>query len=110
MSRACKNWPEMVYFILPMFVKDGADLTCIDVLLADVLDHIPSSKYTLIYVTTPREYENDDLSSINYSSEDDLQEPIHQDLKRDFAESRQDGTTDNRSLFQKYQFLSPGIL
>lgn len=93
-----------------MFVKNGADLTCIDALLADVLDHIPSSKYTLIYVTTPREYEDDDLSSINYNSEDDLQQSIHQDLKRDFAESRQDDTVDNRSLFQKYQFLSPGML
>ncbi|KUL87312.1 hypothetical protein ZTR_03343 [Talaromyces verruculosus] len=80
-----------------------------DALLADVLDHIPSSKYTLIYATTPREYEDEDLSSLTYGSEDDLQEPLHQDLKRDFAESRQDDISDNRSLFQKYQFLSPGI-
>jgi hypothetical protein len=92
-----------------MSINDGADLPGIDALLADVLDHIPSSKYTLIYVTTPREYEDEDLNSITYSSEDDLQEPIHQDLKRDFAESRQDDTSDNRSLFQKYQFLSPGM-
>lgn len=100
----------MVFLSYSVFIKDGADITGIDALLADVLDHIPSSKYTLIYATTPREYEGEEISSITYGSEDDLQDPIHQDLKRDFAESRQVDTSDNRSLFQKYQFLSPGML
>ncbi|EEA25812.1 hypothetical protein TMatcc_005951 [Talaromyces marneffei ATCC 18224] len=108
-----KSGPRVIDITFPALSLHESrlqELSHNDAVLADVLDHIPSSKYTLIYVTTPREYEDEDLSSINYGSSDDLQEPIHQDLKRDFAESiREDDTSDNRSLFQKYQFLSPGI-
>lgn len=82
-----------------------------DALLGNILDRIPSSKYTLIYVTSPREYEDEELNSINFSSEDELQSqaPMHQELKRDYEEYARKEDSDNRSLFQKYQFLSPGI-
>ncbi|EED21690.1 conserved hypothetical protein [Talaromyces stipitatus ATCC 10500] len=107
--------PRVIDISFPALSLHGSrlqELSRNDALLADVLDHIPSSKYTLIYVTSPREYEDEDSGSITYSANDDLQaqELLHQDLKRDFAESaRKDDTSDDRSLFQKYQFLSPGI-
>jgi hypothetical protein len=38
-----------------------------------------------------------------------FQEPLHMELKRDYAGyGRRDGSDNSKSLFEKYQFLSPG--
>lgn len=81
----------------------------VDAFLADIIDRIPSSKYTLIYVTSPREFvENGESDSVVYNS-DVFQEPLHMQLKRDYTgHARQDESDSSKSLFQKYQFLSPG--
>lgn len=84
-------------------------LFLVDAFLADIIDRIPSSKYTLIYVTSPREFvENGESDSVVYNS-DVFQEPLHMQLKRDYAgDARQDDSDSGKSLFQEYQFLSPG--
>ncbi|KAH8698300.1 BIG/ATPase V1 complex, subunit S1, partial [Talaromyces proteolyticus] len=107
--------PRVVYVsfpALPLHEGRAQQLSHNDALLADIIDQISSPKYTLIYSTSPREYEEEGkASSVTYDSNDIKdQYPFHQDLKRDFRESnRQDEQGDNRSLFDKYQFLSPGI-
>lgn len=98
---------DIAFPVLSLNEQRTQELSTNDAFLASVIDHIPSSKYTLIYATSPREYEEQE---IHIHDELRAQEPFHQDLRRDYAESaRQEDTDDNRSLFQKYQFLSPGI-
>ncbi|KAK0109462.1 hypothetical protein ONS95_002155 [Cadophora gregata] len=73
-------------------------------------------KYTVILLTTPatnispsqpksNELEND----IVY--EPKFMEPLHMDLKRDIyaRERNESGIVDRRPLFEKYNFLSPGL-
>ncbi|CAL5868470.1 uncharacterized protein PFLUO_LOCUS2696 [Penicillium psychrofluorescens] len=84
-----------------------------DGLLADIVDRIPaSSKYTILYVTSPREFPDSD--SIEYdSSEGSYQDALHVDLKRDYSSwsSNADSSDDSgsQSLFEEYQFFTPGI-
>ncbi|PQE32007.1 ER protein BIG1 [Rutstroemia sp. NJR-2017a WRK4] len=71
-------------------------------------------EYTVIYTTTP-------VGAVIDSEDVDAAEPIvydaqfdateHLDLKRDFRVRADNSTnsTDNRPLFEKYQFFTPGI-
>jgi hypothetical protein len=85
-------------------------LTLTDAFLADVIDQVPSPSYTFLYITSPKEFV--DGEGTDYHSEDSAyQEPLHMDLKRDYAaHSRGPSLQSNQSLFQRYQFLSPGLL
>jgi hypothetical protein len=84
----------------------------IDGLLADIIDRLPSdSKYTLLYVTSPREFPESD--SVVYEPSDEFnQEGMHMDLKRDyssFSSSSSSSESDRRqSLFDEYQYFTPG--
>ncbi|KAL4788233.1 BIG/ATPase V1 complex, subunit S1 [Aspergillus varians] len=79
-----------------------------DGLLSDIVSRLPSKKYTILYATTPREFEETD-SPVYKSANDPYQDSMHVDLKRDFsAHSRRDNTTKN-SLFDEYQYFTPGI-
>ncbi|PKY01265.1 BIG1-domain-containing protein [Aspergillus campestris IBT 28561] len=81
-----------------------------DGLLSDVVERIPSSKkYTILYVTSPREFEEPthDMSQSDHGSS---QDPVHMDLKRDYsAHGRREQPASNSSLFQEYQYFTPGI-
>ncbi|KAL2807858.1 BIG/ATPase V1 complex, subunit S1 [Aspergillus granulosus] len=79
-----------------------------DALLSDIVGRLSSKKYTLLYLTTPREFEEN--GSPVYQSQDNLyQDPVHIDLKRDYsAHSRRDETTSS-SLFDEYQYFTPGL-
>ncbi|KAL4921619.1 BIG/ATPase V1 complex, subunit S1 [Aspergillus aurantiobrunneus] len=79
-----------------------------DGLLSDIVNRLPSKKYTILYTTTSREFE--EAEAPVYKSPNDLeQDPVHADLKRDYsAHSRRDGTTNN-SLFDEYQYFTPGL-
>lgn len=82
-----------------------------DAFLADIIDQLPSSKFSLVYVTSPREYMEEGKSNPGFydAINDGVQEPFHMELKRDYAGySRQDDSDNNKSLFERYQFLSPG--
>lgn len=78
-----------------------------DGLLSDIIERIPSSKYTILYTTSPREY-NDADSTLYNSESNNYDDPVHQDLKRDHSYTRRDEST-NKSLFQEYQYFTPGM-
>lgn len=84
----------------------------LDGLLADIIDRIPSSsKYTLLYVTSPREFP--DTDSIVYETENELnQDGLRMELKRDYSDSyksAESGSSDrHQSLFDEYQYFTPG--
>ncbi|KAB8075306.1 BIG/ATPase V1 complex, subunit S1 [Aspergillus leporis] len=93
--------------VLPLGKERGQQLSDNDGLLSDVLARIPSSKkYTVLYVTSPREFGESD-SGIYQSETDPYQDPIHMDLKRDYAAHSRPAS--NKSLFQEYQYFTPGL-
>lgn len=86
-------------------------LTPSDGFLADVVDRIPSSsKYTILYITSPREFPETD-SVVYESSGDSYQDSIHMDLKRDYSAYGSSSTSSNKStsLFEEYQYFTPGL-
>ncbi|KAF8426387.1 BIG/ATPase V1 complex, subunit S1 [Tirmania nivea] len=91
-----------------MRAKELADT---DAFLFSLLESFPSSRYTLIYTSTPR-------TTVPNHPSSKLQVPQTQDeLRRRFAipgKKPKDGNTDTvipmtGSLFKKYAFFSPGI-
>lgn len=86
-------------------------LTLPDGFLADVVDRIPSSsKYTILYITSPREFPETD-SAIYEATGDSYQDSIHMDLKRDYSayESASSASDNSTSLFEEYQYFTPGM-
>ncbi|KAE8348643.1 BIG/ATPase V1 complex, subunit S1 [Aspergillus coremiiformis] len=96
--------------VLPLGKERAQQLSANDGLLSDILERIPSSKkYTVLYVTSPRELEESD-SAIYQSEADPYQDPVHMDLKRNYAaHGRRAEPASNKSLFQEYQYLTPGL-
>jgi hypothetical protein len=75
-----------------------------DYLIHTLLDSRPSANYTIIYTTTPVSAEIvDDLS---YKPV--FIEPLHMELKRFDDKPPNDTEKDDRPLFEKYQFFTPG--
>ncbi|WEW60022.1 hypothetical protein PRK78_005505 [Emydomyces testavorans] len=73
-----------------------------DLSLATIIDHLPVTNYTVIYATTARGSAHSDSDTLK------TQDPLHAQLKRE-PDSSNSKKSDNRALFEKYQFLSPGI-
>ncbi|RAK99702.1 Ac45/VOA1 transmembrane domain-containing protein [Aspergillus ibericus CBS 121593] len=91
--------------VLPLGSERKHQLLDNDGLLSDVIERLPASKgYTILYVTSPKESENSGADF--YQSEED---PIHMDLKRDYSAHGSQVTASNKTLFQEYQFLTPGL-
>ena len=90
-------------------------LTSSDAFLASVLDFLPSKKYTVIYTTSPTTTPLSTLAAEPESYEMDpmFQAPVHMELKRDLSHhkraSNQNITLPEGSLFERYQYLSPGL-
>lgn len=84
-------------------------LTLPDGFLADIVDRIPSSKYTILYITSPREFPNTD-SVIYTTSEGSYQDSLHMEMKRDYSASGSSLRPSNKStsLFEEYQYFTPG--
>ncbi|CAG8396359.1 unnamed protein product [Penicillium salamii] len=78
--------------------------------LSDVVDRLPSSKYTILYITSPREFPETD-SVIYETSEGSYQDALHMEMKRDFSASGSSSSSSNKStsLFEEYQYFTPGI-
>lgn len=82
----------------------------LDGFLADIVDRISSQKYTVIYVTSPRELiDGEQSESFMYHPDVDSQEPVHMDLKRDYASNARREGSGSQSVFEEYQFLTPGL-
>ncbi|KAL4865973.1 hypothetical protein BDV12DRAFT_140660 [Aspergillus spectabilis] len=92
---------------LSLGLERAQQLSDHDGLLSDIVSRLPSKKYTILYVTTPREYEQTD-APVYQTSNDPYKDSVHMDLKRDFSvHSRRDDTTN--SLFDEYQYFTPGV-
>ncbi|PGH35050.1 hypothetical protein GX50_02081 [[Emmonsia] crescens] len=97
-----------------------------DEFLGALLDRLPSRDYTVLYTTTPRESTDESIeieepALYNEIDADIYQNPLRTNMKRDnmpHSHSRRDDDSNddgdeeqsrNLPLFEKYQFLSPGI-
>ncbi|KAJ6148070.1 hypothetical protein N7497_010052 [Penicillium chrysogenum] len=84
-------------------------LSGFDGFLADVIDRLPpSSKYTILYITSPREFPETD-SVVYEASGDSYQDSLHMDLKRDYSAHASSPSSNSTSLFEEYQYFTPGI-
>ncbi|KAJ5717454.1 BIG/ATPase V1 complex subunit S1 [Penicillium malachiteum] len=106
--------PQVIDVEFPM-LSLGSDrarqLSENDGLLSDIIERIPStSKYTILYVTSPREFPESD--SVVYESSNEFnQDGLHMDLKRDYSSHSSYSSSSDRhqSLFDEYQYFTPGI-
>lgn len=85
-----------------------------DAFLASVLDLLSSSKYTVIYTTTPPHTVQEPASADaeSYEMDAQFQAPVHMDLKRDFSNHKRASdaniTLPDGPLFERYQYFTPG--
>ncbi|PGH27870.1 hypothetical protein AJ80_00420 [Polytolypa hystricis UAMH7299] len=110
---------------LPADKSRAQQLVDNDAFLGTIIDLLPSSKdYTVIYTTSPRDsFPETSDEYLPYDMDSDAyQNPVRVDMKRDVSDAtvRADDDDDgkdeggekqrnNLPLFEKYQFLSPGI-
>ncbi|KZF26851.1 BIG1-domain-containing protein [Xylona heveae TC161] len=84
-----------------------------DSFLASIIDLLPSHDYTLVYITTPPSGDvQPELADIQeYEMEDSFPSPFATELKRDLSlhPHSSNETIDGAPLFEKYQFLTPGL-
>ncbi|KAF2702933.1 BIG1-domain-containing protein [Pleomassaria siparia CBS 279.74] len=107
--------PRVVYYSLPPpLAKDRA--TALDkshTLLENIIINLDSPDYTVIYTTTPQaESQLDDTlqNHYTYEMEDSFNEAVHMELKRDaVSHQRKNTTVKEGALFERYQYLSPGL-
>ncbi|KAF3028281.1 hypothetical protein E8E15_010727 [Penicillium rubens] len=104
--------PRIIDVEFPM-LSLGSDraqqLSGFDGFLADVIDRLPpSSKYTILYITSPREFPETD-SVVYEASGDSYQDSLHMDLKRDYSAHASSPSSNSTSLFEEYQYFTPGI-
>ncbi|CEO58693.1 hypothetical protein PMG11_03399 [Penicillium brasilianum] len=110
-----ESGPRIIDVEFPMLSlgSDRADqLSNNDGLVADIIERIPSSsQYTLLYITSPREFPETD--SIIYETEDAYPDSVRMELKRDYSShssySSASESGRNTSLFDEYQFFTPGL-
>ncbi|PWY69555.1 BIG1-domain-containing protein [Aspergillus heteromorphus CBS 117.55] len=95
---------------LPQGSERAHQLMDNDGLLSDIIERLPEpKKYTILYVTSPREPQNS-TTDVYESEGNSYQDPVHMDLKRDYsAHDRRETPAPNKPLFQEYQYLTPGI-
>ncbi|KAL8734430.1 MAG: hypothetical protein Q9181_003210 [Wetmoreana brouardii] len=96
-----------------------------DAFLSSVLDLLPTSKYTVIYLTTPSTSRSSSpvnpnsvshdhhLEQETYEMDTSFSSQQHMELKRDFAahlnEKREENITlPDAPLFERYQYFTPG--
>ncbi|KAL9102099.1 MAG: hypothetical protein Q9163_002722 [Psora crenata] len=86
-----------------------------DAFLGSVLDILPLKRYTVIYITTPSDApaQPERAESQSYEMDSIFHMPVHMELKRDVSHHKRasDGnvTLPAGPLFERYQFLSPGM-
>ncbi|KAK2630029.1 hypothetical protein QTJ16_000849 [Diplocarpon rosae] len=81
-----------------------------DAQLFSLFKNLPGSSYTVIYHTTPAAIVPGQTEK-QTTYEASFAEPLHMDLKRNlWSRGRAEtNSTDSKPLFEKYQFLSPGL-
>ena len=88
-----------------------------DAFLSSFLDMLPSTKYTVIYTTSPTASYHHQLVDETefYEMDPAFASPAHMELKRDFSVHKRNNSHGNITLpdgplFERYQFLGPGTL
>ncbi|KAL4908136.1 hypothetical protein BDW74DRAFT_97497 [Aspergillus multicolor] len=105
------NEPRIIvveFSSLPLGSERVQQLSDNDGLLSNIVGRLQSEKYTMLYLTTPREFEDSD-PPIYQSPSDQYQDTIHMDLKRDFSSHPRRDDATNNSIFDEYQYFTPGI-
>jgi len=81
-----------------------------DVFLSNLIDTLPSSKFTVIYTTTPNVTEAVSGETEQYHMNGYGSPLVHQELKRDSeVHARANSSKLSEPLFEKYQFFTPGM-
>lgn len=109
---AYASFPKAVHVTMPV---PGAhttlhDLKDNDVLLATILDMVPSGDYTVLYTTSPVRAVKEPQGG--YAMDSEAQELLHMEMKRG-EEARVvkkvgNATLVDGGLFERYQFFTPG--
>jgi hypothetical protein len=105
-------YPRVVFVRFPTLPTThshrAAKLEEHDSFLHAVLSQVGGSSYTVLYTTSPP---TSPLASTeeDYTMDDPLQSILHTDMKRDFNSHVMKSNTSDLALFDKYEFLSPGV-
>ncbi|KAL2046177.1 hypothetical protein N7G274_001624 [Stereocaulon virgatum] len=100
---------------LPAGVGRSKKLIENDAFLASILDLLSSNKYTVVYTTSPPTagHHSAPAEPEPYEMDALFQVPVHMGLKRDLFQLKRasDGniTLPNGPLFERYQYLTPGL-
>ncbi|KAF2842785.1 BIG1-domain-containing protein [Patellaria atrata CBS 101060] len=104
--------PRMIEIDFPVPPSEAAEraklLISRDAFVNAVVNDLKSNKFTVIYTTTPPSEEQFVPPSIQYEMDDPYPSAPHMELKRAYS-TYNNQTSSNLPLFEKYQFLSPGI-
>ncbi|MCJ1251068.1 hypothetical protein MMC30_008299 [Trapelia coarctata] len=87
-----------------------------DLFLYNLINMLPSTKYTVIYATTPlspsHNHDAQEPTSL-YEMDHTLSPLVHMDLKRDVSvhesASKNSSNSSSLPLFEKYQYFTPGL-
>ncbi len=86
-----------------------------DAFLSSFLDLLPSTKYTVVYTTSPVASQHHHLVDETelYEMDPTFASPAHMELKRDFSVYKRNTSDGNITLpagplFERYQFFGPG--
>lgn len=71
--------------------------------------YVDSGDYTVIYTTTPPPTEAGYQNQQTYEFENTFDDVVHMELKRDTSFHERADSKKEGALFEKYQFLSPGL-
>lgn len=83
----------------------------LDSFLHSVIAAVDGEEYTVIYTTTPPSVSQDTEPQLReqlYEMDEPFPSMMHTDLKRDLSAHARNASS-NLPLFEKYQFLSPGM-
>ena len=86
-------------------------LTSADSFLSSVISEIEPQDFTVIYLTTPpsKPLQVPQHPVHVYEMDDPYPSGLHTELRRDFSSHAANKTQADLPLFEKYQYLSPGL-
>lgn len=109
-------YPRLVFVRFPTLPTTQSTRTAKmeehDSFLHAVIAQIGGTSYTVLYTTSPPTSPPTSSSGQgqeDYTMDDPLQSILHTDMKRDFNSHVLKSNTSDLALFDKYEFLSPGV-
>jgi len=110
-------YPRVVFVRFPALPTKHQERTAKleehDSFLHAVISEVGGDKYTVVYTTSPPASDympaSKHQASTDYEMDDSLQSILHTDMKRDLGAHAFKGNGSDLALFDKYEFLSPGV-